>query len=387
MNVLVALYADLELYPPSLNAVNELAARVQQVHVVVRSLGHRCAQLPDNVSITTAVTRNGEEELRTLSGWEKAADFARYVRCLRRVWSESSPCMIVAFDPVPLMAVRLSRKLKSACLLWYHNHDKELRNSNRPFSVGWWAYETERRAFRRIDFFSVPARERLALFPVDKLRNPPAVLPNYPSWRRIGQQSPRRTENEIRLVYQGSLGRHHGFDEIVPWLGREVCGKRLSLTLIGKIDDDYRTELMMLAEHCGVAGWVTIKSFVHFTELPRVLSQFDIGLAIHKPVGVTYSTGGTASNKIYEYAAAGLPVVLYDSPHYREHLGEHEWAAFSSLTWADFSRAVERLMENLEWRSSGAMNDIRESLNYENCFEAAWSRLLHLLRRSRINEH
>jgi glycosyltransferase involved in cell wall biosynthesis len=285
------------------------------------------------------------------------------------------------------MAVRLSRKLKTTGVLWYHNHDKELRNSNRPFSVGWWAYETERRAFRRIDFFSVPARERLALFPVDKLRNPPAVLPNYPSWRRIGRQSPRKSEEEIRLVYQGSLGRHHGFDEIVQWLGREICGKRLSLTLIGKIDDGYRSELVKLAEHCGVTEWFEIRSFVPFTDLPGVLAGFDIGLAIHEPVGVTYSTGGTASNKIYEYAAAGLPVMLYDSPHYREYLGQYEWTAFSSLTWVEFARGVEQLMENLEQRSSRAMDDIRTSLNYEAGFEVVWSRLALLLETSLVNAH
>lgn len=387
MKVLVALYADLELYPPSLNAVLELAARVQHVHVVLRSLGYRCATLPDNVTIWTAVSRAGEAELRRLTAVEKASDFAHFVRCLRKVRSEGAPQLVVAFDPVPLLAVRLSGKLGPACLLWYHNHDKEIRNPNRRFSVGWWAYATEAGAFRHIDFFSVPASERLPLFQTKNLARAPAILPNFPSRQRAGRSPAARQSGVIRLVYQGSLGRHHGFSEIVPWLGRTVSGKRLQLTLVGKIDENYRRELLRLAQAHDVCEWFEIRYFVPFTELPRVLESFDIGLAIHEPIGVTYSTGGTACNKIYEYAAAGLPVVLYDSQHYRQHLGSHSWVAFCRLTWDDFSRAVAELMDGLDERSNAATSDIQENLNYETAFQSVWDEIMPMLQTLPAQRH
>jgi len=379
VNVLVALYADLELYPPSLNAVRELAARVDHVHVVQRDLGHTCFRFPANVTVTSAVRRDGEAALSKMNVREKLRDFVRYVRCLRKVRSAESPLLILAYDPLPLLAVRLSGARSRSCLLWYHSHDKEARNPNRVFSLGWWAYATEASAFRRIDFFSVPARERLPLFPIARLGVPPVLLPNYPSRRWVGRGPSAHPGEVLRLVYQGSLGRHHGFQEMIPWLGRRVCGKSLHLTLVGKMDATFRSELISLANAHGVADWFELQDFVPFTELPLVLATFDIGLAIHKPVGVTYSTGGTASNKIYEYAAAGLPVVLYDSAHYREHLGDRPWVAFCTLTWEMFSGAIESLLDGLDERSCAAMADIRDSLNYETVFRDTWDRLLPML--------
>ena len=154
-----------------------------------------------------------------------------------------------------------------------------------------------------------------------------------------------------------------------------MSGKHFHLTLVGKIDAAFRDELLDLVESQGVANRFAIIDFVPFTELPRVLEAFDIGLAIHKPVGVTYSTGGTASNKIYEYAAAGLPVVLYDSAHYREHLGGRTWVTFSILTWESFSNAIKTLMDSLDERSNAAMADIRKELNYESVFQSAWNKI------------
>jgi len=383
LNVLVAIYADLELYPPSLNAVRELAARVENVYVVLRSLGHACVDLPENVTVTCAIRREGEAALRAMTTLEKVRDFIRFVRCMRAVQSKTHPRLILAYDPLPLMAVRLAGVRKWPCFLWYHNHDKEAHNPNRFFSIGWWAYATEASAFRRIDFFTVPARERLPLFNTRRLRKVPVVLPNYPSRRQVGSTHFAYADDVLRLGYQGSLGRHHGFQEIIPWLGRRVCGKSLHLTLVGKIDDTFRSELFDLANSHGVADWFSIRDFVPFTDLPRVLQAFDVGLAIHKPIGVTYSTGGTASNKIYEYAAAGLPVVLYDSAHYREHLGARPWVAFCNLTWETFSAALESLMDGLDERSRVAMGDIKGSLNYETVFGEAWDQLAPMLEKAR----
>jgi len=379
VNVLVAIYADLELYPPSLNAVRELAARVDHVYVVLRSLGHDGVDLPANVTVTCAIRTESEAAMRAMTRLEKVQDFIRFVRCLRAVQSRACPCLVLAYDPLPLLAVRLAGVGRWSCLLWYHNHDKEARNPNRFLSLGWWAFATEASAFRRIDFFTVPARERLPLFNTQRLRTAPVLLPNYPSMQQVGTIHPASIDDVVRLVYQGSLGRHHGFQEIIPWLGHRVCGKKLHLTLVGKIAPAFQMELLALAQSSGVTEYFEIKNFVPHAELPGVLSQFHIGLAIHKPVGVTYSTGGTASNKIYEYAAVGLPVVLFDSAHYRDHLGTRYWVAFCTLTWEMFSAALETLLVDLEGRSRAAMADIEESLNFESVFLDAWKKVGSLL--------
>jgi glycosyltransferase involved in cell wall biosynthesis len=277
------------------------------------------------------------------------------------------------------MAVRLAGIGKGRSFLWYHNHDYEAKNPNRFPSIGWWAYQSQASSFKKIDFFTLPARERLDLFPVERFATPNCVIPNFPAVNRVRTKPCNSVGSEIALVYQGSLGRHHGFSEIIPWLNREISGKRLKLTLLGKIDRSYKRELKELSEFHGVQDRLHFVDFIAFSGLSEFLGRFDIGLSIHKPVGMTYSTGGTASNKIYEYAAAGLPVILYDSSHYREHLGRYRWTAFCDLNWDSFAKATETLLQDYERRANAAVADILNGLNYEAVFDRTWHQAEKLL--------
>ncbi len=383
MKVLVTIYADLEAYPPSLNAVLSLAERCAEVVVMQRSIGRGCWVFPRNVFVRTVVDRSVPGELDGLCGLRKLCDFGRFVWSIIRVLKRERPDLIIAYDPIPLLACRLALKVTGMRkVLWYHNHDTEVVLGSRRGSVGWWAGVTEKRSLSGVDIFSLPARERENYFPLQTLGSPPLLLPNYPSIRQYKVPVlPNRWGGVIRLVYQGSLGRNHGFQELVKWLGRLIHGRRWSLTLLGKIEPGFRDELLECVDKLGVGEDFEILDYMPFTMLPAKLAEFTIGLALHLPIGVTYSTGGTASNKIYEYAASGLPVLLYDSAHYREHLAHRSWVDFCSLDWPSFSGAVSRLVSKGSAASIAARKDFESDLNYERVFSEAWETIMHKIKR------
>jgi glycosyltransferase involved in cell wall biosynthesis len=236
-----------------------------------------------------------------------------------------------------------------------------------------------RKSMAGVDVFSLPAMERLEYFPLDTLKSQPVFIPNYPSRGHYTNIERKENYGDIRLVYQGSLGRNHGFEQLIEWLDRKIDDKRWSLTLLGKISGDYKQELLDKAIDYGVGNRFHIREFVPFTDLPAELSKYTIGLALHLPVGVTYTTGGTASNKIYEYAACGLPVVLYDTPHYRNHLGRRFWVDFCQLSWPGFSGAVSRLLAKGDDATNAARMDFELELNYESVFPKAWSIVLNTM--------
>jgi hypothetical protein len=83
------------------------------------------------------------------------------------------------------------------------------------------------------------------------------------------------------------------------------------------------------------------------------------------------TTVGTASNKIYEYAALGLPVVLYDTPHFRHHLGERRWAFFTTLSETSLLHTLQVVTECYDDAARAATEDFHRELNFERVFTPA----------------
>jgi glycosyltransferase involved in cell wall biosynthesis len=414
MTILIALYAHPEAYPPTLNAIMECARQVDKVVVVCRRTLPTNWEFPDNVELVFTTPLIDVADLDGVSAARKAVHFARFVAAIRRTIRSEPVGLAIAYDAIPLLACAMAKaEARGEFLLWYHNHDARSPADHTLFSVGWVAELLESRLFSLLDVFSLPAAERLEFFPVEKVRDRLYHIPNYPpkhlydgdpidetdeidqikegdkadqvdeieaDEEELGAEGRcrRRTSDrqgfegtphdEIRMIYQGSIGPHHGFEEIFPYLKRTVAGRNLRLTLMGKAWPRYREHLEELVGRYGIEDRVDFIDFRPYAEVRDVLAAHDVGLAIHKPVGITYSTGGTASNKIYEYAAAGLPVVLLDNEHYRRYLGGHDWTVFTDLGWDSFRSCLTQVLGEGGAMRAAARADFRGTLNFEKVF-------------------
>ena len=71
-----------------------------------------------------------------------------------------------------------------------------------------------------------------------------------------------------------------------------------------------------------------------------------------------------ASNKIYEYAASGLPVFYYDDEHYKKYLSVYPWALPVNLSMQSIHKAISFARSNYSELSAKALKDFRTRLNF-----------------------
>ncbi|HIA35158.1 MAG TPA: hypothetical protein EYN89_00105, partial [Flavobacteriales bacterium] len=329
--VLVTIYVHPEYYPPTLNAINELSLIFDEVVVVTRNLAASKWKFPENVSLKEEGALLGLKESMVMPFHKKIRAFVRYVILLHRNMQDNKIEVVMANDPIALFSYWLLHKMnRYHHLSWYHNHDIIDRDKIKKYSLTWLAAIYEKKAFKILDLLTVPAKERLKQLPMDHFNGDQYFLPNWPlaTFYKQFYIPKTRPNKEIKLLYQGTASKGHGLEEIVEMLDSKIAGRDLSLTLIGNISEQYKDNLTMLAKDRNVLDRLYFRKREQYAALPLITRDYDIGLAIHEPKGVIYSTAGTASNKIYEYAALGLPILLFDDEHYNNHLSKYPWTRF-----------------------------------------------------------
>ncbi len=120
-------------------------------------------------------------------------------------------------------------------------------------------------------------------------------------------------KSRIVVVYLGLLYHYQGIDtllEVIPTIISQVPD--VHFLIIGFPNADYYGRI---ATERGLADWTSFVGRVDYAQLPRYLALGD--------VAVTPKDSETEANsKIYNFMAAGLPVVAYDTPTNRHILGD-----------------------------------------------------------------
>ena len=312
----------------------------------------------------------------------KLSRFAHYCTALGWHLRHNVYPIVIIHDYLALLAFSLVRGIVGyRGLTWFNSYDciDQAAAQIRPWSLMHWVVQRHERLFSELDYFSAPAGERMRYYPVNRVRRQSFVIPNYPAiafYRNFFRPRRLRDEKSMRLIYQGALGRGHGFEDIIKILGRTVAGKPLELVLTGWIDEDYKRELLGLAAKHGVEQRLSFAGFRFYRSLPELASRCTVGVAIYTSQDIMNTTLGTASNKIYEYAALGLPVILYDTPHLRHHLGARRWSFFTTLSETSLLQTLEAVAECYDAAAGAASEDFRRELNFERVFMPALSTVL-----------
>jgi hypothetical protein len=239
----------------------------------------------------------------------------------------------------------------------------------RKYSLGWFAKKVEFSFIRKLDIFTLPTDARLPYFNMKQFKGKYFCIPNYPSLHFYKPFYQERTiGTEVKIIFQGRIDKGHGLEEIIPLLKSTLSGHSLKLILKGYCKDDYYSELKKLGIDNNVENSIEFYDFTAYKEVPALASTCHIGIGIFAKDDVMNKTLGTASNKVYEYAAVGLPVLYLDKSDFEKHLQEYNWAFPVTLSSISIKNQIENIITNYTEYSKDAHTSFLKKLHFEYAF-------------------
>jgi Glycosyl transferases group 1 len=367
--IVIAFYSHPEYYPPTLNAIDQLAQIYEKVFVLHRNVGGFDWQYPENVELIGPKKLVPVRDVEKAGLWRKLSWFFLFTRVFFTLIRKHKPHTILLYDCIPIFSYRLiSRFFPKPNILWYHNHDVSESKYTKKFSIGWFGWKSEYWIFPRLQIFSLPSIDRKPYFPLDRLYGVFVFIPNFPSKARYFKEL-NKDKAPIKLLFQGSIGIQHGLENIIPILGKAINGHNLMLVLKGFISDEYLRTLKEISEKNNVIDRLIYLPPSGYEDVIRNANSCHIGIGIFMKQDLMNQTLGTASNKIYEYAASGLPVLLYDNEQFRNWPGEREWVFFTDASTESIENCIAQILSNYDHLSGAAKIDVKENFLFESYFK------------------
>ena len=162
------------------------------------------------------------------------------------------------------------------------------------------------------------------------------------------------------------MGDDHGLEEIIAFVKTDSS---LQLTILGPGNSDFVQELRNRIVKLGIMERAAVLDPVPYNELPNITKTHHVGIAVHEPVNIAFRTAALASNKIYEYAASGLPVIYYKDEHYMRYLGKYNWCFPTNLSEQDLSGIIQEIKANFSSLSQSAQSGFQTVLNFRAVFD------------------
>lgn len=327
--VLSVSYADPDLYPPVINAAHVLKTRGVVYQIVSRAYSHPI--LPPDIDLypeNTTVARISLPNTNSLF---------QYLYFIAASFRERSrqPDIIFGYDMHGLIPARLIAWLASAPLV-YHCHDYVENGSAHSFGgrvVKW----VEQRMARTADLVIVPDRERADVMVEQlKLRRAPLIVANAPLTSpepsaRLQEALAAQGKSFSKVVFrQGRIGPNHALDVTLRSMPM-WDDKSWGFVIMGPAEPSYRDHLNSLAVSLGVSDRFVILPAVPYPQVAQFTVGADLGHGLYEPNHVNNRYITMASNKIMEYIAAGLPVLLSESTGSRSLLDRYRVGMTSDI--------------------------------------------------------
>jgi glycosyltransferase involved in cell wall biosynthesis len=251
--------------------------------------------------------------------WIRTLDF--YRRAIKVV-REIRPALIHCND-YNTMWVGVAARLMGGSTVVYDSHELWPDRNQRP-EPRWWLIACEF-LFVHLAHRTITASPGYAEVMARRYRiSPPGVIRNIPDSSML--PSAVRSENgdspagdgDRLALYVGALTTGRGLELSIMALSHI---DDVRLRLVGPARPAYLKQLVDLARSEGVADRVEFAGAVSPAELVETISEASVGLALIQPVCLSYRM--SLPNKVFEYVAAGLPVLGSDLPAISALVNEH----------------------------------------------------------------
>jgi glycosyltransferase involved in cell wall biosynthesis len=368
-------YGNPDQYPPIINSARLLAPAGFALDIFCRWDGAPCdVRYPDSVRIHRIKTETG-------SSWREYLSFV--IKVLRR--GDRGVVAFIGHDMHGLLPARLLARHHRRPVI-YHCHD--FCETDRKIPAGSELVRLfERRFAGGVKLVVVPDAERGAV--VEKelgLKQSPIVVANAPL-RHEAERSDalhaaltaqQKTFSRI-LLRQGSIGPGHAIEATLKSISY-WDNPQWGFVLMGRGDRAYIQKLSTAAKSLGVERQFVVLPSVGYDEVAQFTRGADCGHGLYQPVNLNHRLYTTASNKIMEYMAAGLPVLVSDTPSLRDLVNRYGCGVTANEeSPKSIAAAVNTLLGDRERaRQMGAAG--RQAFEQKFCYERQFAPVIGSIR-------
>jgi glycosyltransferase involved in cell wall biosynthesis len=363
--ILVTIYADHEYYPPTLNALEELSKHFANIIVLYKIYSESNWKYTSNIKLISCGTiQNGYR----LSKFKKIFVYIEYILKFIKCIFIYKPNVILVYDDYSLASMgMINFFINKKTKLWYHNHDTPELILPPFFSLNRFIRFYSPYVFKNLDLITFSSLERLKFYNLkNQLKSEVIELPNYPSLKIFNKKTFGFNKGEpLKLVFVGTVGENRGLFELIDCISE--INKKINVTIdvYGLYPNNIiKNKLISKIKDLQVDKYVKLYASVPYNKIPDVLVNYNVGLGFYLGKTVMDTTIKNASNKIYEYAAAGLPVLTNISFNATEN-----WIINSVPESNKLFHDFEFIINNYQALSNNAYNAFQEKYNYEIVFK------------------
>jgi glycosyltransferase involved in cell wall biosynthesis len=314
----------------------------------------------------------------------KLREYVGFTRAVRRALAEDRPRVVYAYEPHALVAAALAR---AQVPVVYQRHEIEELDHLPTRSLHGWILRASLPLSRRAALVVFPEKERARYYlGFSRDPRPPLIVPNFPLRAKfppvasLAELVRERLRDKV-VFYRGAIGADNGIPEAVRAMTHLPEGVRLRLC--GPSSPSVAADLEALAAQLGVGPRVRYEGFLpSFEALNQETTRATVGVVLYHAVHTNWEHVGSATNKLYEYAACSLPAVVPDRPTFRSFLEGESWVEYADpADPRDVARAVLRVVGDdarYAARCRAAREAFEARFNYEAVFAPLQARVLAL---------
>ncbi len=380
--LLITIYANPDYYPPTVYAVRILS-KYFKIHILCRNMSEPFQQWQSEVAIERMGEYASARGKEASSATSKLTEYAKFVARTRALIRHMQPLSVYSYDPHALAASIVGRAGRRSTPLIFHAHELPETQNLSWRSLEGWVVRAALLGTKSADTVVFPEKNRARHW-LTAARDPrtPIIVPNCPD--RSYYSPPADWSETIaaryrarEVVYVGYAGAENGHLEGLRAIA--MTGDGIRMRIIGGYRPEFGMKFNALARELGVTERVSLDGWLRQDELLARASAASAGLSLHKAVSKGLEYQGSASNKLFEYAAMGLPVVVPDRKSYRDFLGDAEWVTYADIDEPEsIARAITSIFADRERyvaMSRAARRAFEEQYNYERVFAPALERI------------
>ena len=190
------------------------------------------------------------------------------------------------------------------------------------------------------------------------------VLQNFPNYKEDVRVKMPSSEERVRVVYFGVLGRDRYTKELV-----EIFHQldHVDLDIVGYFcEKDVEVEVNRLLEQTDKTN-VRLLPSVPYKEMPKLLESYHIGIALYLNTNV--NNYYCAPNKVYDYIMNGLTVIANNYPGLAQVLeGNKVGSCIDEIDEESFAHAIDTIVRENRWQNID--DEMRYHFSWDNQREA-----------------